>query len=294
MEKSKDFITPGEFIKTKPLFKRIVKSNKKLYESLWKLKHYFVILYYKFNKKADSIFKLVEIETCPICNRRCSFCPLNQDETPKKMMSDELFNKIMNELKELHFKGDVSLSSYGEPLLDKRLAGFAKRIKAGLGSKIIINTNGDFLTIEKFRELVSAGIDTIVVSQHDKEPSSTIENLFSEISPIERRYLVFQVVNEDLPLGNRGGSVKVKTLRTLFDCPIRSIYIRADGNVRFCCDDYYCEVKLGNINESKMIDIWNSPFYKKIRNEIKQDIFNLEICKKCRGILPSKKYEPQG
>jgi hypothetical protein len=27
------------------------------------------------------------------------------------MMSDGLFNKIINELKELHFKGDVSLSS---------------------------------------------------------------------------------------------------------------------------------------------------------------------------------------
>lgn len=144
MEKSKNFIIPGKFVKTEPLFKRIIKSNKKLYESLWKLKHFFVISYYKFNKKADSIFKYVEIETCPICNRKCSFCPISQDKTPKKMMSDELFNKIINELKELHFKDDVSLSSYGESLLDKRLAGFAKRIKAELGSKIIINTNGNF------------------------------------------------------------------------------------------------------------------------------------------------------
>jgi len=291
MKKSKNFIISSEFIRRKSLFKRIVKSNEKLYEFLWKLKHYFDILYYKFNKKADSIFKLVEIETCPICNRKCSFCPLSQDKNLPQMMSDELFNKIMNELKELHFKGSVFLSSYGEPLLDKRLAGFAKRIKAELFSKIIINTNGDFLTIEKFRELVSAGIDTIVVSQHDKEPSLAIKNLFSEISPIERRHLVFQVVNEDLPLGNRGGSVEVKTLRTLFDCPIRNIYIRADGNVRFCCDDYYCEVKLGNVNQSNLIDIWNSPFYKKIRNEIRRGIFNLEICKKCRGILSPQKME---
>ena len=294
MEKSKNFIIPSEFIKTQPLFKRIAKSNEKLYESLWKLKHYFVILYYKFNKKADSIFKIVEIETCPICNRRCSFCPLNQDETPKKMMSDELFNKIINELKELHFKGEVSLSSYGEPLLDKRLTGFAKRIKTELGSKIIINTNADFLTEEKFKELVSAGIDTISVSQHDKEPSPAIKGLFSEVTSVKLKHLSFRIVNENSELFNRGGSVEVKTLQTLFTCPIRNIYVRADGNVRFCCDDYYCEVKLGDVNQFKLIDIWNGPFYKKIRNEIKQDIFNLEICKRCRGILPPKKYEPQG
>lgn len=288
MEKSKNFIIPGKFVKREPLFKRIIKSNKKLHKSLWKLKHFFVISYYKLNKKADHIFKYVEIETYPICNRKCSFCPVSQDKTPKKMMSDELFNKIINELKELHFKGEVSLSCYGEPLLDKRLAGFAKRIKAELGSKIIINTNGDFLTTEKFRELIAAGIDTIYLSQHDKESPSVIKNLFSEISPTEQRHLAFNLVNEDTELVNRGGSVEVKILRTLFGCPFRNIYIRADGNVRLCCNDYYCEVKLGNVNQSKLIDIWNNPFYKKIRNEIRRDIFNLKICKKCLGIISSK------
>ena len=275
----------GKFGKTEPLFKRIIKSNKKLHESLWKLKHFFVVSYYKLNEKANPIFKYVEIETNPICNRKCVFCPVCQDKTPKKMMSDELFNKIINELKELHFKGDVSLSCYGEPLLDKRLAGFAKRIKAELGSKIIINTNGDFLTIEKFRELVSAGIDTIALSQHDKELSPAIKNLFSEISLTEQKYLIHNVVNENSPLLNRGGSVEVKSSRTLFGCPVRNIYIRADGNVRFCCNDYYCEVKVGNVNQSKLIDIWNNPFYKKIRNDFRRDIFSLKICKKCLDII---------
>jgi len=290
MKKSKNFIISSEFIRRKSLFERIIKSNEKLYESLWKLKHYFVILYYKFNKKADSIFKLVEIETWPICNRKCSFCPLSQDKSPLQMMSDELFNKIINELKELHFKGDVSLSSYGEPLLDKRLAGFTKRIKRELGSKIIINTNGDFLTIDKFRELVSAGIDTIVVSQHDKEPSLAIKNLFSHVTALKLKHLIFTIVNEDSELCNRGGSVKVKNPQTLRPfCNNINMYIKADGNVRICCNDYYNEVKLGDINESKMIDIWNSPFFKKIRNENKRGILNLPICKRCRGILPPKK-----
>ncbi|MFC1630125.1 radical SAM/SPASM domain-containing protein [Patescibacteria group bacterium] len=267
---------------------REICQNKKLHESLWKLKHFFAVSYYKFNKKADPIFEYVEIETNPICNRKCPFCPVYQDKTPKKIMSDELFNKIINELKELHFKGEISLVSYGEPLLDERLPEFIKRIKAELGSKVIINTNADFLTVKKFRELVSAGIDTIAVSQHDKEPSQAIKNLFSEVSFTEQKHLIYSVVNEDSPLVNRGGSVEVKTSRTLFACPVKNIYIRADGNVRFCCNDYYCEVKVGDVNQSKLIDVWNNPFYKKIRNEFRRDVFNLKICKRCKGINSSK------
>jgi len=274
--------------------KSVIKSNRRLHKFLLKIEYsnkYVFNLFSIFRNidiDVNSIFKFVEIETCPLCNRRCSFCPIGQDNTPKKLMSDQLFNKILIELKELNFKGNISLSSYGEPLLDKRLAGFAKRIKAELGSKISINTNGDFLTIKKFKELVSAGIDTIIISQHDKESSSTIRDLFSKISSIEQKHLIFQVVNEDSSLANRGGSVEVKKLKTLINCRMQDIFIRADGNVRFCCNDYYCEVKLGNVNQSKLIDIWNSPFYRKIRNEIKKGIFNLEICKRCRHIIPPK------
>jgi len=294
MEKSRNFVIPKEFIRKKSLFKSIIRSNKKLHNFLWKfkmnVKRYFIVLYYRFNKKADSIFKIVEIETCPICNRRCSFCPITYDKNPPEIMSEELFNKIVAELKKLKFKGEIYLSSYGEPLLDKRLARFAKKIKVELGSKIIINTNGDFLTEEKFRELVLAGIDTINVSQHDKEPSLAIRNLFSQVTTLKLKHLVFTVKNEDSELFNRGGSVKVKNLPPSVPfCNITHMFIRADGNVRFCCNDYYCEVKLGNVNQKKLVDIWNDPFYRKIRNETRKGIFNLKICKRCLGILPPRK-----
>ncbi|MBU3918412.1 radical SAM protein [Patescibacteria group bacterium] len=166
------------------LIKSIIKSNKRLHKFLLKLEHSNMYIFNLFsiarniNVDINSIFKFVEIEICPLCNRKCSFCPISKDNIPKKLMSNQLFGKILSELKELNFNGDICLSSYGEPLLDKRLAGFAKRVKAELGSKIIIATNGDFLTIERFKELVSAGIDTIIVSQHDKEPSSTIKDMF--------------------------------------------------------------------------------------------------------------------
>lgn len=278
MDKLKNFIKT-----TLKKIKQVIKSNKKLYIFLWKIRVFFINSYLKFFKN----FRSIEIETTPICNRKCSFCPITnvaQDGTPKKVMSEELFNKIIKELKELRFKGDVCLSSYGEPLLDKRLAGFAKKVKEELGVKIIIFTNGDFLTTLKFRELLLAGIDTFFMSQHDTEPSTAIKKLLAEISPSERKHLVFGVINEESSLNNRGGTVEVKTLQPLVICPIRKMYVRADGAIRLCCNDYFREVRLGNVNETKLIDIWNSLAYKKIRKELEKNIFNQRVCKKCQRI----------
>jgi len=286
MKKSRNII-PNEVIQGRNTWlKRIIKSNRLLYRLIFQLRNcnHFVFILKNFWRDTDSLFKFLIIETCPLCNRQCSFCPVSQDKIPKEMMNDKLFNKILTELKELNFHDNICLTSYGEPLLDKRLARFIKQIKTTLGSEVAIFTNGDFLTIEKFKELVSAGIDRIHISQHDSEPSETIKNLFSQISQDELKYISYEFTNENsVTLANRGGLVEVKTLHPFY-CSPQQMIIRADGSVPLCCNDYYKEVNFGNVKEEKLIAIWNKPFYRKIRNEIKKGIFNLEICKKCLGI----------
>ncbi len=42
--------------------------------------------------------------------------------------------------------------------------------------------------------------------------------------------------------------------------------IMADGNVVLCCDSELGELNLGNINEQRFFDIWNSKRYKELRN----------------------------
>ena len=199
-------------------------------------------------------------------------------------MPTEVFTKILKELKELNFRGEVGLSNYGEPLLDERLPNFVQQIKKELGSRIVISTNGDFLTFNKFKELVSVGVDLFHISQHDLEPSETIKNLFSQLTPSEWKYISYEIVKEDsITLANRGGSLKMKTFHPFY-CDVQHTIIRATGEVCFCCNDYYNEVKLGNVKNERLIDIWNKPFYRRIRNEIKRGIFKLSICKKCLGI----------
>lgn len=279
MKRLKNFI---KNISVKALSRRIkgiIKSNQKLYN-----------IYSKANLKIFKNFKAIEIETNPICNRRCSFCPITNDQSPlTTMMSEELFNKIVSELKALHFKGEVCLSSYGEPLLDKRLAELARIIKVELKPKLLyLFSNGDFLTPAKFRELLSAGVDRILLSQHDEEQPEAINSLLADLSPFERQHLVFEVIKEDSLLVNRCGTVEVKNLNNRFHCHLRKIYIRADGELRLCCDDYFREVKLGNVKEVKLIDIWNSPFYQKIRQELARGVFSQLVCRKCMGLYKAE------
>jgi len=171
--------------------RQFVKHNKFLYPLFYKLLrcNRTVFILNGFWRNTDILFDSVEIETISICNRKCSFCPLAYDDTPGEIMADETFDKIINELKELNFKGEIAFSGYGEPLLDKQLRSRVEKIKKELGSFIEIVTNGDFLTYKKFKELVSMGVNVFRLSQHGKEPSEQIKLLFSNIKKDELKYV---------------------------------------------------------------------------------------------------------
>jgi radical SAM protein with 4Fe4S-binding SPASM domain len=79
---------------------------------------------------------------------------------------------------------------------------------------------------------------------------------------------------------NRGGLVNITQKRIkYYTLASENLVIDYNGNVILCCNDYLSSVKLGNINNEKIIDIWNKKFYKKIRYELRKGIFTLDICK---------------
>lgn len=226
----------------------------------------------------------VEIETTTLCNRNCIFCPLSKDKKGEKFMDESLFYKIIDELGNMPFEGYIWLNHYGEPLLDKRLPKFVKYIRRKLKNvKIGFFSNGDLLTPTKAKSLISIGLDLIRISQHDTNPSKQISEL--------KKYdwdgkIMFQVENiKSQHLSNRCGSVQVETMYPMY-CKLNGIIIRVDGDLALCCNDYYKEVKLGNIKNNTIKDIWNSKKYRKIRKDLKSGRFYLDICKKCRGEEP--------
>ena len=109
--------------------------------------------------------KFFQIETIRVCNARCPFCAIDQWDKSTPMMSDELFDKIVNELSEYaHWIDVVNLARAGEPLLDKKIVERTRQIKEAGIKKITLSTNASKLTEEKSIGLLNAGLDDIMLS----------------------------------------------------------------------------------------------------------------------------------
>ena len=70
------------------------------------------------------VFSLVEFNITELCNRTCSFCPRVDPKVypnRNKHISTELYEKIMIELSEFSYNGNILFSAFSEPLLHKQL-----------------------------------------------------------------------------------------------------------------------------------------------------------------------------
>ena len=72
---------------------------------------------------------LVEISDSGTCNRTCSFCPRSDPtyKNIKEFISEDLHNKIIQQLAEHNYSGILAYSGFNEPLLNKAIY---KNIKA--------------------------------------------------------------------------------------------------------------------------------------------------------------------
>lgn len=226
----------------------------------------------------------VEIATDWRCTRHCWYCPRsNQGVT----MTEDLFRKIILDLKIWGFKGRVSLHGYNEPLLDNRLCDFITFIKVHLPqSSVVIYSNGDLLTKEILLKLIAAGMDKIMVSLH--QPTS--DGRVLELTKIASEQTVVQLMDfrdghRNFALWNRGkerlekkfgGTKKYSRCYIIYTCVVHS-----NGNVVLCCQDGLGEYVLGNLLTKSLQEVWESSDFKKIRNQVSRGSFMLPICKRC-------------
>lgn len=270
--------------------------------------------FYQKSKKlikyhTSDFFDTVVIEINTSCNRKCKYCPnsiynrgsLNQE----KKMNEQIFKKIINNLVEIDFDGIISPQFFGEPLLDNRLTDFIKYIKKRLPkSKILVLTNGDLFTIEKYKELTYAGTNHFTITQHGNQVNKNLEELFEYINFFRKKKkkirifgsqrhqkissnIEYQKLTENEKLYNRGGLVKPLNVEYTPACVLMDfpLIFEHTGNVILCCNDYFGSINFGNIKDQDIIQIWNGNKFKQIRNDIRKSEFSLEICKKCVGLI---------
>lgn len=236
---------------------------------------------------------LVEIETNTYCNLRCEFCP-NSKYTRglaknKKIMSPELFKKIINDLASFKFRGELGFDFYGEPLADKRLPEFVAYANKKLPkAKMFINTNGYFLTPELYKQLIANGIKEFTFSQYSEEIPKNMKKTFEYLkaNPKVPNVIKWRKFGHDSVLYNRGGDVDTKKIPDKPICyyPGMHYNILWNGDVIICCNDYHGKINFGNLSKQSILEIWNSPKYKAIRKQLYTQKYQLPICKTCVGI----------
>lgn len=239
----------------------------------------------------DILFNEVEIETINRCNGGCSFCPVSvkNDTREYKLMSEELFHKIIDELAELSYSGHLALFSNNEPFLDERIVSFHQYARSRLPyAKMHLYTNGTLLTIDKFQEIVKY-LDELIIDNYNQElkliPSCAKIAEYCEIHPELKKKVTIVLRKIDEVLTTRGGSApnapKVSYPEAKCVRPFQQMIIRPDGKVSLCCNDALGKNTLGDVSNNSLVQVWYNDRFKMVRECLYKGRENWESCKYC-------------
>lgn len=242
--------------------------------------------------KQGHLFHHVEIETINRCNGTCSFCPINAliDPREKKVMSDELFHKIIDELAELNYSGRLALFSNNEPLLDSRIIEFHKYARQKLPyARMHLYTNGTLLNFDKFLVLLEI-LDELIIDNYQQDlkliPISKMIVKYANEHPEIKKKVTIVLRKPNEILTSRGGDAPNRTqvnIQKHISCiyPFQQMVIRPDGKASLCCNDPLGKCTLGDVSKNKLVDVWNGEMYNKVRQSIKEGRENFGHCKNC-------------
>lgn len=259
-------------------------------------------LYNEDNYYKKRVFKenvqLVEIGISSFCNRKCWFCPnsIIDRNSCNIELNENLFLKLLSELREINYSNNIYLHRYNEPLYNKEL--LIKRIKQVREylpqAYITIFTNGDYLTLDYLKLLENIGVNAMIISYYyngnDKNVPFDIENIIKPgmqklLNRLNLNYYVLEQTQINYMLKieyknmnitykandfkssgvDRGGVIKnvnivVNRISKCFT-PNLQIVVDYDVNYTLCCDirsdiPSHKDYILGNIETHSVFDIF--------------------------------------
>ena len=254
--------------------------------------------------KNVEIPRLVAIETTNRCNATCSFCPNNVLSRNRHTMSDELFEKIIEDCRE--FKpAAIEPFLNGEPFMDKKIMSRMALIRTRLpDTKLRLYSNGSLLKPRRIDDLVGLGIDHLFISLNTLNPQKykeviglslekTLNNLRYLTEDSRRlkvaRKITFRMTRtEDTTVAEQKAFVafcKQHNVRPMivglfnykdfgpssmpvpgFPCEhITRLDVLSSGRVTLCCMDHEGEYPWGDVNEMSVLEAYNSEAARRYR-----------------------------
>ena len=250
----------------------------------------------------------VSLEIFAKCNANCSFCPYETLERKGEKMTDELIDRLINEM--ATFKKPFYFSPFkvSEPLLDKRLYSILKKINEKVPlARIRIFTNGSALTHNKAEELND--IDNLELwisfNEHRESEYKNLMNLDYQrtlknidhlhdtdfchpvtvlrvgVDPGFRKFCEKRWPDYKVAMIKKDGWIDY-TDADSDQVPNTQcsrwyeLSIMANGIVSLCCMDGKGEYSIGDVNKQTMLEIYNSDTKRHFR-----DRSEINPCSRC-------------
>jgi radical SAM protein with 4Fe4S-binding SPASM domain len=245
-------------------------------------------------------FSLIEFNLSGLCNRTCVFCPRSDPKVfpnVNKHIPIELYESIMTDLGAADYDGMILYSAFSEPLLYKRIE-YLIELSKKLCPKVRIEsvTDGDFVTPEKLKSLFGAGLDTLLISMYDgpeqelQFQSIVTESGVSADKVVLRKRWLPPEEHYGITLSNRAGMIELpqagvgkltEPLKRACHYPFYQVLVDYDGAVLMCPHDWGKKLIVGNVNDTSIVDLWNSPSIKRARLNLSRKDRNFSPCDLC-------------
>jgi radical SAM protein with 4Fe4S-binding SPASM domain len=242
----------------------------------------------------------VELNTTELCNRTCVFCPrINPEVYPNRNLhlSAGCVAKVARDLAAFAFRGRVSFSGFGEPVLNKTFPELIRTMRAWLpDAQIDTNTNGDKLTPDVVASLYAAGLTYIYVNMYDgPDQRPHFEQLFADAGIEAGRYRLrphWGGAHQDfgLFLNNRSGMVIdprlglpaiVEPIAHPCYYPFVHAMVDWNGDMLLCSNDWGRALVVGNVIEQNFADVWMSPIMLDARRKLMVGDRSRKPCATC-------------
>ena len=242
---------------------------------------------------------IIEVSNSGVCNRECSFCPRSDPNYNhvNEFFSNELHDKLCDELSSYNFSGIFAYCGFNEPLIKKDIYRDIQYARKKLpNSKIEIVTNGDVLNKEKLKKLYDSGLTTILISVYDGgDAEKKFYDMCEELNLAKEAYVIrnrYKEAQEDfgLTLSNRAGnlenaSFKVYSLKEPLKKPCTypsyMFFVDYNGDVLMCSHDWGKKLILGNLNKNSFSEIWKGKKSMFARNKLNKSDRSFSPCDKC-------------
>lgn len=240
----------------------------------------------------ESLFNHIEIETVNRCNGSCSFCPVSKgnDIREYKVMSDDLFQSIIDQLADINYSGKLALFSNNEPFLDPDILIRHRYARKKLpDARMHLFTNGTLLTIERFKELMLYLDELIIDNYHQNlkliKPCQVIADYCEEHLELKKKVTIVLRKPQEI-LTTRGGDAPNRNIKTSYGkdrciLPYKQMIIRPDGQVSLCCNDPLGRNTLGDLTKDSILEVWNNQRFKVIRQALYEGRENWPHCRFC-------------